>query len=176
MPNPTADDLVKAYNRMMERVRHSLDDMETRALPSLRSSMDQARKTAVELGELSHDEAEKISYYLKRDMQDAGRHLAESSEEIADWLRFDIDRIEDSLLNIFSSVADRTRVEWAELNSELQRDPPYHSGEITGPGTLYCGSCNEALQFHYTARIPLCPQCQSDTFRRWPTDDRTASL
>jgi hypothetical protein len=170
MTNPTADKLVKAYNRMMERVRHSLDEVESKTLPTLRHSVEQARKTAVELEELSHDEAEKIAYYLKRDAQDAGRHLAETSEELGDWLRFDIDRIEDKLLEMFTRVADRTRVEWAELNNELKRDPPYHSGEVTGPGTLYCSTCNEALHFHHTARIPACPHCNNETFRRWPVE------
>ena len=171
MTNPTTDRLVHAYNRMMERVRHSLDEAEAKALPSIRQSVEKARQTAVELEELSHDEAEKIAYYLKRDIQDAGRHLAETSEELGDWLRFDIDLIEDRLLELFSRVADRTRVEWAELNNELQRDPPYHSGEVTGPGSLYCSACNEALHFHHTARIPPCPHCQNETFRRWPTDN-----
>jgi len=58
--------------------------------------------------------------------------------------------------------------EMQELQEELHRDPPYHSGEVTGPGTLYCGACNEALHFHHTARVPACPHCDNDTFRRWP--------
>jgi ssDNA-binding Zn-finger/Zn-ribbon topoisomerase 1 len=170
MPEST-DKLVQAYNRMMERVRHALEDAESKALPTIRHSVEKARETAVELEELTHDEAEKVAYYLKRDMQDAGRHLSESSHELADWLRFDIDRIEDQLLDLFSRVADRTSLEWLELQEELQRDPPYHAGEITGPGSLYCTTCNEALHFHHTARIPECPKCGNGTFRRWPVAD-----
>jgi len=170
MTNPAADKLVQAYNRMMERVRHTLEEAENKTLPTIRHSVEKARETAVELEELSHDEAEKIAYYLKRDLQDAGRHLAETSHELADWLRFDIDSIEERLFEIFSRVADRTRVEWVELQNELQQDPPYHSGEVTGPGTLYCAACNEAVHFHHTARIPACPQCENETFRRWPLD------
>lgn len=171
MPNPT-DNLVHAYNRMMERVRHALDTAESRTLPSIRHSVDKARETAVELEELTHDEAEKVAYYLKRDLQDAGRHLSESGHELADWLRFDIDRVEDRLLELFARVADRTSLEWLELQDELQRDPPYHAGEVTGPGTLYCTNCNEAVHFHDTTRIPQCPACGNDSFRRWPrTDD-----
>jgi len=169
MPSPATDKLVHAYNRMMERVRHTLEETESRAVPTIRHSVDKARKTAVELEELTHDEADKVAYYLKRDVQDAGRHLAESSRELGDWLRFDIDRIEDRLLEIFARVADRTRIEWVELRQQLEKDPPYHSGEVTGPGTLYCSACNEALHFHHTARIPACPECGSGTFRRWPT-------
>ncbi len=138
----TTDKLVQAYNRMLERVRHAIGEAEAKTLPSIRHSVDKARETAVELEELTQDEAEKVAYYLKRDVQDAGRHLSESSHELADWLRFDIDRIEDRLLELFAGVADRTRLEWLELQQELQSDPPYQAGEITGPGTLYCTRCN----------------------------------
>ena len=170
MTSPASDKLVQAYNRMMERIRQALEEAESKTLPSIRHSVDKARKTAEELEELTQEEAEKVSYYLKRDVQDAGRHLAETSHELGDWLRFDIDRIEDRLLEIFSLVADRTKIEWLELQEELEKDPPYHSGEVTGPGTLYCSSCSEALHFHHTARIPACPKCGSETFRRWPVE------
>lgn len=170
MTSPTADKLVQAYNRMMERARSAFEDAESKALPTLRHSVEKARETAVELEELTHDEAEKVAYYLKRDMQDAGRHLAETGHELADWLRFDIDRVEDRLLEVFARVADRTRLEWTALQETLERDPPYHAGEVTGPGTLYCGACNEAVHFHHISRIPPCPQCGNETYRRWPLE------
>jgi hypothetical protein len=168
MTSHATDKLVHAYNRMLERVRHAIEEAEARALPSIRHSVDKARETAVELEELSREEAEKIAYYVKRDLQDAGRHLAETGEELGGWLRFDIDRIETRLLELFDRVSDHTRLEWTELQEELQRDPPYHSGEVTGPGTLYCSACNEALHFHHTTQVPPCPHCRNETFRRWP--------
>ncbi|VAW81319.1 hypothetical protein MNBD_GAMMA13-614, partial [hydrothermal vent metagenome] len=132
MNTSTTDKLIQAYHRMMERVHETFDQAENQALPTLKNSVEKARKTAVELEELTHDEAEKVAYYLKRDVQDAGQHLSESSRELADWLRFDIDRIEDRLLALFSQLADRTQVELAELQETLKKDPPYHSGEVTG--------------------------------------------
>ncbi len=172
MTDKTSDKLVQGYNRMMERAREAIEQAESKALPVLRESIEKARHTAVELEELSHDEAQKIADWLKRDLQDAGRHLAETREELGEWLRFDLDQIEDSLLDVFSRVADRTRVEWAQLKIELERDPPHRTGEITGPGTLYCDACNEALHFHHTARIPPCPKCHGTTFRRWPVETK----
>lgn len=170
MTNQAADKLEQAYNRMMERVHQAIDKAETKAVPGIRHSIEKARETAVELGELTQEEAEKIAHYLKRDMRDVGEHLAEDGEELGSWLRFDLEQIEDRLLELFSSVADKTSLEWLELQQELEKDPPYHSGEITGPGTLYCAACNEALHFHHTARIPPCPKCRNGTFRRWPVE------
>lgn len=172
MSESAADKLVHAYRRMMERVHDTVESAESGALPTIRHSVEKARDTAVELEELTHDEAVKVAYYLKRDMQDAGRHLSESSHELADWLRFDIDRIEDRLLAVFSQVADRTQLEWLELHEELENDPPYHAGEVTGPGSLYCTACNEAVHFRHVAKIPECPNCGNGTFRRWPLEKR----
>lgn len=139
-------------------------------MPGVKTGIEKARRTAVELGELSHDEAEKIAAWLKRDVQDAGRHLAEDSHEIGDWLRFDIDQIEDRLLDMFTAVADRTRLDILELQHDLQQDPPYLSGEITGPGSLHCTQCNHSISFNHTARIPPCPNCGNESFRRWPVE------
>ena len=42
----------------------------------------------------------------------------------------------------------------------------YHTGEITGPGTLVCDNCGEELHFHKPSRIPPCPKCKGTSFHR----------
>lgn len=170
MNSTNTDKLVKAYNLMMERAHHTLHEAEAKVVPTLKHSVEKARETAVELGELTHEEAEKIAMWLKRDARDAGKHLAENSHELADWLRFDIDQIENRLLELFTSVADKTRLEIQQLQQKLEQDPPHMSSEITGPGTLYCTQCNEAVVFNHIARIPACPKCGNESFRRWPVE------
>jgi len=171
MSNPATDRLIQAYNRMIERLHEALHGTESRALPAFRSAVDKARRTAVELGELSHDEAEKVSMYVKRDVEDAAGYLADTGHELGDWLRFDLHQIEDRLLETFAGVADRTRLEMLELQQTLERDPPYRAGEITGPGTIYCTACNTAITINHTTRIAPCANCGNETFRRWPLDE-----
>ena len=84
MTTPATDKLVQAYHRMMERVHQAFEEAEKSTLPTLKNSVEKARETAVELEELTQDEAEKVAYYLKRDVQDAGRHLSKTSHELAD--------------------------------------------------------------------------------------------
>ncbi len=162
----TREKLVKAYERMMERVRSTLDEAEENAVPTLRRNIDHARDTAVELGELTRDEAEKIAMYLQRDIEDAGQYLAESGRELGDWLRIDLELIEDRLLEMIGQVADKTRLEWLQLEQELKDAPNYHTGEITGPGVLICTACEHPLHFESTAHIPPCAQCHGTHFRR----------
>ena len=132
-PKNSEQRAIAAYNRMMERVKAALDEAGHTALPNLRQGVEKAVKVAEQLGELTRDEAEKIATYLQRDLHDAGEYLAATGSDLRSWFRFDVELIEDRLLDLFSSVADRTRLEWLELERQARVGPTYNSGEITGP-------------------------------------------
>jgi len=74
----TREEWLAAYDDMMMRVKTAIEEAEEETLPVLQRFIDNARDTAVELEELTKEEAEKIAYYLQRDLQDAGKHLAET--------------------------------------------------------------------------------------------------
>jgi hypothetical protein len=185
--NPQGEKLIEAYNRMMGRVKAAFEEAERKAVPTLQHNIDKAIDTAEKLGELTRDEAEKVGYYLKRDLQDAGAHLAETGNDLTDWLQFDIKQIEDRLLELFAAAADRTRLEWLEFQSRGHTAPDatdetsddifaptpftYHTGEITGPGTLQCNGCGHTLHFHATGHIPPCPTCRNTNFQRVTEDE-----
>ncbi len=160
------DRMAAAYERMLERVDDVLEKAEESALPTLRKALDQAREKAVELGELTREEAEKIASYVERDMKDAAEFLAENTDGFKEWLRFDIQLIEKRLLEMFAGVADRTRVELARLAENAWQASHYKTGEITGPGTLVCTECGKALHFHKAGHIPPCPKCHGTTYKR----------
>lgn len=166
--NHATDRLVAAYNRMMERVKSAIEEAEEQALPTLEENLRKAQDKAVELGELTREEAEKIAGYIRRDMEDAARYLEESGSELKQWFRIDMELIEDRLLDMMMMVADRTQLELAEFQKEITEGPLYHTGEITGPGMLRCTNCGEELHFHQTGHIPPCPKCHGTTFRRPP--------
>jgi len=157
---PTADQLIHAYNTMLTRLHLMLDEESN----TVKQALTHAQKTAVELSELSHDEAEKIAAYLKRDLQDAARYLTETEKELADWLQFDIHQIEDTLLDRFISVADQTRLEWSQLGQAAAGF--YQAGEVAGPGTLICQQCSTTQAFKSAHHIQPCGHCQHDLFRR----------
>ncbi len=151
--------LTRAYDQMLEQV-------EREVLPNLQRSIEQAAEKAVDLGELTREEAQMIGGYLKRDLEDVGHHLATTGHDLGAWLRFDLELIENRLLELFRAAADKTRLEMLSFQEEVERATHYHSGEITGPGTLQCDHCGKQQHFHATAHIPPCSQCQSSTFTR----------
>ena len=157
---------LNAYDNMMARVKTALEEAEESTLPVVTGFIDKAKETAVELEELTRDEAEKVASYLQRDIQDAGKHLAESGHELGDWLRFDVHQVEDRLLEMLALVADRTRLEMLQFEHDVEEGLAWHAGEITGPGTLACDVCGAEIRFNTTSMIPDCPNCGHTLYHR----------
>jgi hypothetical protein len=172
MIEPThGNPLVMAYHRMMERVKLRLEELEQaeqEALPQLRASIEHAAEKAVELGELTREEARLIGGYLKRDLEDAGQYLTNTGRDLRAWLRFDVELLEDRLLDFFQRGVDQSRLEFLAFEEpEVGAEPvEYRSGEITGPGTLQCDACGEPMIFHAPATIQPCPACGGMIFLR----------
>jgi polyhydroxyalkanoate synthesis regulator phasin len=161
----TEDRLVKAYEQMLERVRDTLHEAEE-ATPKLRAMLDKARDHMVELGELTREEAQKISGYLERDIEDASQYLAETGEDLRAWWRFDLELIEQRMLDAFTSVADQTSLQLKQWSDRARQASLYQAGQITGPGTLACDRCGAETRFTRAGRIPPCADCGGLSFRR----------
>jgi len=167
MSNDDKHHLLNAYNRLLEQVRHIWQEASDEARPTLDFLINRAREKIGIVEELGREEAEKIGEYLKRDLQDAADYLSgPEARELGDWLKLDIDLIEQEMLDLFTSVADQTKLELMALEERARRAGEYHTGEITGIGTLYCSACGQVLHFHKTGHIPPCPECHHTTFRR----------
>jgi len=157
--------LIHAYNTMMERASEAFEQAEN-GIHNMQQAFERARDRAVELDELTREEAEEIADYLKRDFQEAAYYLTDTGNELRDWLHLDIELIEQSLLDLISSVADKTRIELKQIEQQAWRASEYHTGQITGAGSLECVECGEVLHFKQTGHIPPCPKCQNSVFIR----------
>jgi len=168
MPNNDAvEKLISAYETMLKRVDEAAD----KTMPALRKSLEQARETAIELGELTREEAEKISGYVERDMKDAADFIVETGQDFREWFSFDVQMIETKFYDLFASVADQTSLELQALAERARQASKFHTGEITGPGTLECTQCGEQLHFQKTGHIPPCPKCHATEFKRASAKD-----
>ena len=158
--------LVAAYDKMMGRIDQLLDKAEQQALPALQKNIEKAKQQAIELKEVSEEEAEKIGDYIRRDIHDAADYLEQTGNELSTWFNFDLELVEDRILDVFAKVADKTRLELAQLAAQAKRAQEYHTGEITSIGTLACQSCDTLIHFKKTGRIPPCPKCHKTIFVR----------
>ncbi|MEN8129486.1 MAG: zinc ribbon-containing protein [Pseudomonadota bacterium] len=165
----TKERLIQAYDRMMERVRHALDTAEHKTVPPLEHAIQIAREKAVELGEISREEAEKVGQYLQRDIHEFAEHLNDTGSELKSWFHMDMELIEAKVVDLISQVADQTRVELAQLAVSARSPRLYHCGEISAPGTLECRACGELIRFRKTGHIPPCPKCHGTEYVRLGT-------
>lgn len=160
------DRLVAAYESMLERVHEAADTAEKKTVPWLREALSNAREKAVELEELSREEAEKVARYVERDLHEAASFLADTGQEFRDWLSFDWRLVQNRMLDMFAGMADQTSQALHGFAEQARQSSQYHTGEVTAPGVLECTVCGEELHFEKTGRIPPCPKCSATTFQR----------
>jgi polyhydroxyalkanoate synthesis regulator phasin/ribosomal protein L37E len=168
----TTDKLVDAYERMLKQTHETIEKTQEETVPKFREILEKARDNMVELGELTREEADKVSDYIKRDIEDAANYLAETGQDIRDWWRFDLQLIEQRMMDAFSKVADQTSLQlaqWAEVARQMSL---YQAGEVTGPGTLVCDRCGAETHFVKAGRIPPCADCGGMSFRRRSDEPR----
>ncbi len=153
------NNLVPAYQKMLSRAEAAKNN-------TLSQRIDIAIETAVNLKELNPDEAKNIGDYLLRDLQDAAEFIVSTEQALVDWISFDIELVEERLFNMFSLMVDQSRLELDNLAERAHQAMEWHTGEITGLGTLYCANCNKAMHFKKPNYISACPNCESTLFVR----------
>ena len=164
--NDAVDKLLEAYESMIERLHSVLNNAEKKAGPAFTEALTEARERAVELGELTREEADKISRYIDRDMKDAANFIVETRQDFKDWFVFDWKLVEGRLFDLLAGVADQTSLQLRELAEQAKAMNIYHTGEIKGPGTLVCTGRGKELHFKKAGHIPPCAQCKGTEFQR----------
>ena len=164
--NDPIDTLGAAYEKMFERAAENMHTAEVKTGSLLHKAVDEAKDKAVELEELSKDDAAKVSGWLKRDLDDALSYLSETGHELKDWLGFEKTLLENTTLDLLLKAADKTTVKSLLMKENVRQAFIYKTGEITSAGTLICDQCGEILHFYKAGKIPSCPSCHATTFRR----------
>jgi hypothetical protein len=154
---------IAAYNEFMKHLHETMDETIHSLADALEISKEKTRKST----DLTKDEIDQVSDYVKRDIEHAAHGLSETkdTESLSEWFKFDIELIENFALDAFLSLADKTRLELAKLG-QLAELNTYHTGDITGPGTFVCDQCDKQIAFKSTSEIPECPACHGKTFVR----------
>ena len=130
-----------------------------------REIYNEIRNEIVALNKFSGDEVDKLEAYVKRDLIDAAQHMNENGKDLSAWIGFDMALVKRDFLERFINAADQTTVALARLKLRAEA-AGYHTGELTGLGTLTCDQCGEKLHFHKPGHIPPCPKCNGTHFHR----------
>lgn len=160
--HPVRDKLINAYHVMLDDIKNFWNDSE----PRLREALDKAAEKASDLGELSREEADRLTDYIQKDLEQAANFIEDNGKQLRDWLKFDLEFAESRFAELFADLADRTRLELAQLAERARQVGEWHTGEITHVGVLYCKQCAEALYFEKPGHIPPCPRCRGTVFKK----------
>jgi len=160
-----SEGLGEAYEKLLLFTVKEARLLKEKTGPALHKLIDVSRNKISELGELSEEETEKVSDYLKRDLEEAAGYMAETGHDFKKWLALETEIAEDYLLEYFKEAADQTTVELSKLKLAAE-NAEYHTGELTGPGVLICDACGEQLHFQKAGHIPPCAKCHGTHFHR----------
>ena len=154
---------IKSYNDLIGHLYEALDD----TLHGIADALEIAKEKTSALGGHTQAEINKVADYLQRDIKHAAVNAPDSHpDSLSDWLKFDVNLIENFALKSFFDIADKTRLKLTELELDAQQYHPYQSGDIASPGTFECDQCKKHIAFKSTSEIPVCPSCQGQKFTR----------
>ena len=149
-PAKPPSNLHQAYQRMITRAHEFIQTGNKKLDQALEHAADYAQK----IGEISREEAERLSQQVSRDLKDLGHHLDQSDNDLRTWLHMDVELIEASIRDLLFSVADKTRLELTEFARNEGQTAHWHTGEMTAPGVLECTECEKQLHFTRISHIP----------------------
>lgn len=164
LPRDMIDAMAGAYERMLERAVENSKTAADKTNALWHDAIDKAHERAVELNEISREEAERIAAYLKRDVEDAAFYLHETGADLKRWLGFEKEVFSDHLLHLFAQAADQTTLALQELARRASAE--YQTNDVVAPGVFVCNTCQHEVHIKGAASLPPCPHCMGTKFRR----------
>ncbi len=165
--NSSGKDRSAQYDRVLSRLRADLESVEYRSWDYLQKKIEEAVELELTAEEMTRDEMDLLSAYLKKDLKQLGYYAHETGEGIAAWLNFDLNALEQEVARQLMDLADRTRIGITELEQRLSEgEDHYMAGDTAAAGTFTCVDCGERVTNTSTSRLQACPKCGSVTFLR----------
>jgi len=151
---------VGLYEKIISRTEELLD--------SGRKNLDEALKRAGDelssAGNFTREQADKISTFVKRDIQHTVNNASKGKEAVKGAV--DPKRIAVGAQSIFSKILTNTAETLSEWAKKSEQHLEFKTGEVTSPGALTCKNCSEVIHMTRTAKIPPCPKCHKTLYRK----------
>lgn len=159
----------EVYDRILDRLRRTIDEAGESTWESLQETIQEAIELEMAAEEMTRDEMDLLRAYIERDLKQIGYYAHETGEGIAAWLNFDLNALEQTVMNRLWELADKTRVQHELLREQLSHaEQQYLAGEITLPGRLVCVNCGEHQLLIKSGVIEVCSACHGVIFERLP--------
>lgn len=162
-----SDDAVRAYDRILKRVHDSVDNFEDTSWPYIKEKIDEAVELELTAREMTREEMDLLGAYLRRDLRELGRIAHSTGAGIAALLKFDLEALEQRIVDMLDLLADPARVSQTDLAQRLDHGPEdYLAGEVATLGRFRCLACGQIMKLHQTQLLEPCHQCGERYFHR----------
>jgi hypothetical protein len=158
----------KAYQRIIHRVEKYMVNAEGITREELQRGVDQAIEFEKDIEELTRQEISLLGVYLSRDLNNLNRFMTQTGKGLTAWLKFDLELLEHTLLNMLRQVADKSVVDPCQLTQVTADDGEalYVSAEYVLVGTFMCSNCDTEQEFVKPGFLMDCQHCGGDQFQR----------
>jgi len=155
------------YNRVLDRLQESLEKAELNSWDYLQEKIEEAVELELAAEEMTRDEMDLLTAYLKRDLKQLGYYAHETGEGIAAWLNFDLNILEKTVMDKLLALADQTRIDQERLREQLaNEEDEYVAGEVAAAGTFQCQACAQNQRLLQTDILNACESCGATLFKR----------
>jgi hypothetical protein len=145
--------IVSRTEELLGSGRKNLDEALTRAGDEFSSA-----------GTFTREQAEKVSKYVKRDVQHAFASAEKGKKSVKEAV--DPKRIAVGAQSFFSKILLNTAEALSDWAEKSEHHLEYKTGEVTNPGTLTCKNCKEEIHIRKTGRSPPCPTGHHTMYRK----------
>jgi hypothetical protein len=164
MPMSNDDKDVRNFEALASKTKEQLAKSKEQSAQWLHKAIDTAAEQLEKAGEFTKEEGGRAKEFLKRDLEATREDFANASARVKRAL--DPHRLGSGMMSLtshlFESLGDKFK-EWSHKTEEVL---VFHTGQVTGPGTLTCTDCGTQMHPAGTGRIPPCPKCHKTEFRK----------
>lgn len=164
-PDDAAEDSEKRNSELYESLSAILKDRLQQAGTLTEEVFERALKEAMEYAEQKRanykEDIARVSEYVKRDWHAAIRFARDQTKR-----SLNPDRWQAGIMGMISSLAKSAGEQLETFANKINDKLTYKTGEVAGEGILSCAKCGQTLSFEKTTRIPPCPKCHNNAFRR----------
>ncbi|MEE8434672.1 MAG: hypothetical protein V3S64_07785 [bacterium] len=160
-----SDETEERNSELYENLSAILKDRLQRAGTLTEEVFERAFKEAVDYAEQKRahykEDIARVSEYVKRDWHSAIRFARDQTKR-----SLNPDRWQAGIMGVLSSLAKSAGEQLESFANKINDKLTYKTGETAGAGKLACTECDQTLSFEKTTRIPPCPKCHNNAFRR----------
>jgi hypothetical protein len=160
----TPGQLEANYDKYVAQFRTLIESSQFKGREALDTAMATARDNLVFLGEISNEQGKLFGDYLKRDLAQTSKDMAELGEEARE--RLHPSRLGAGALAATAEVFRLIGHGLLNLSDKTNESITYHAGEITSAGTLTCLKCGDKVQLKKTSLIEACPACSGTIYKK----------